>query len=117
MKIRVHAGRAAFTALMVVLITGIAAAVGASWAGLFAAFPVSMFPFLIIMHVAYGPDHARTIVKNFNLGIGALVTYMAVAAVAYPRWGLNPGTLAALAAAVAYLYLFSRFRRFVGPGK
>ncbi|MEN8129216.1 MAG: hypothetical protein ABFS45_03275 [Pseudomonadota bacterium] len=117
LKLQAHAGRAALTTLMVLLITGIAAAVGPSWAGLFAAFPVSMFPFLIIMHLTYGPDHARTIVKNFNLGIGALVTYMAVAALAYPRWGVNPGTLAALASAVVYLFLFSQFRRYLQPGE
>jgi hypothetical protein len=62
--------RAGLAALTILAITGAAATVGPQWAGLFAAFPVALFPLLLIVHRTYGKSHVHTILKNFPRGWG-----------------------------------------------
>lgn len=75
----------------------------ARWAGLLSAFPLTMLPFLIIMHVSYGREAARTVIKHYPAGLGSLMAYALVIALSYPVAGLGWGTLAGFAAATVYL--------------
>jgi hypothetical protein len=99
--------RALLAAGIILVITGAAGAVGTRWAGLFSAFPTTLFPLMIIVHATYGKAHVFTVIKNFPRGLGALILYALSVAVIYPRWGVAAGTLLALAVATAYLAIFS----------
>ncbi|MEW6488225.1 MAG: hypothetical protein AB1578_09970 [Thermodesulfobacteriota bacterium] len=95
--------RGAFAAAVVVAVTTAARWVGPTWAGLFAAFPTTLLPFLVIIHYCYRPEHVNTILKNLPRGLFSLVIYCVAVALLYPPLGLGFGTLAAYALATAYL--------------
>ncbi|MDW7710683.1 MAG: hypothetical protein SCH98_09415 [Deferrisomatales bacterium] len=95
--------RGAFAAAVVLAVTASARWVGPAWAGLFAAFPTTLLPFLVIIHYGYRPEHVHTILKNLPRGLFSLVIYCAAVALLYPRLGVGWGTLAAYALATAYL--------------
>jgi hypothetical protein len=46
-------GRAVFAGAVIVLITSAAKSVGPRWAGLFSAFPITLFPVMVIVHFSY----------------------------------------------------------------
>ncbi|MFH1985590.1 MAG: hypothetical protein ABIL58_27455 [Pseudomonadota bacterium] len=104
---RVLVLRAALATLILLAVTGAAHWVGPRWAGLFSAFPTTLFPLILIIHVSYGRNHVYTIVKNFPRGLGALICYTLVVSLAYPALGLYVGTAAAFAAATGYLVSFA----------
>lgn len=103
MSVSVLLFRAVTAALIVVLITGTAHLVPSSTAGILAAFPISMFPFLILMHRTYGPSKALTVIKHYPTGLGSLMVYATGVAWLYPSQGLLWGTLLSLALATIYL--------------
>ena len=103
--------RATAAAIMVLLITGIASVIGPVWSGLLAAFPVSMVPFLIMMHITYGENQALTIIKNYPAGLGALVIYTLTVYFSYMPLGLGIGTLLSFATATIYLIAYASFLR------
>lgn len=90
----------------VVAITGAAHLIGERWTGVLAAFPVTLFPFLVIIHATYGRAHALTVIKNFPAGMGSLLTYAMAVALTYPRWGVALGTALSFLLATGYLLLF-----------
>ena len=95
--------RAAAATAIVLLITGIADRVGERWAGVLSAFPITLFPFMVILHLTYGAGQVHTVIKNFPLGIGSLVVYTATVALAYPELGIGRGTALGFIAATGYL--------------
>ncbi len=99
--------RAATAAAMVLLITGVAKWVGPEWAGLFSAFPVTLFPLILIVHFTYSDKHVHTIIKNFPTGLGALIIYVLSVSLSYPRLGIYAGTAVSFAAATAYLIAYA----------
>ena len=58
------------------------------------------------MHITYDKAHVHTIIKNFPLGLGALVAYALAVSQLYPPLGIYGGTLAAFAAATLYLLAY-----------
>ncbi|MDD2716430.1 MAG: hypothetical protein PHW04_11130 [Candidatus Wallbacteria bacterium] len=105
--------RAIAAASIILLVTGMAQAVGPEWAGLFSAFPTTLFPLILIVHKTYGVEHVQTILKNVPAGLGSLVLYSLTVSFAYPAIGIYWGTIAAFAAATVYLILFAKFLQFV----
>ena len=112
--------RALLAAFTIVLITGSAKFVGPRWAGLFSAFPITLLPLILIMHLTYDKEHVHTITKNFPLGLGSLIIYSLTISIVYPINGIYVGTLISLAAATAYLFVFRAldglFSRYRGGG-
>jgi len=98
--------RAALATTIIVAITAAAKAVGPAWAGLFSAFPTALFPLMLIVHITYDKAHVHTIIKNFPLGIGSLITYGISVSYLYPAWGVGWGTLAAFGIATVYLLVY-----------
>ena len=98
--------RADLAALIILAVTGAARAVGPAWAGLFAAFPTALFPLILIVHITYDKAHVHTIIKNFPLGLGALIAYALAVSQLYPSLGIYGGTIAAFAAATLYLLAY-----------
>lgn len=95
--------RALAAAAVVLMITGLARMIGERRTGVFSAFPVTLFPLLVILHLTYGPAQVQTIIKNFPAGMGSLLTYVLAVAVSYPRYGVVLGTLLSFLLATAYL--------------
>jgi len=108
--------RAVVAASFIVIITGIAKAVGPTWAGLFSAFPTTFFPVILIIHTTYDRKHVHTIIKNFPIGLGSLVIYSIAVFLSYPAFGIFIGTVLSFAAATLYLllYQFLVYRFFQG---
>lgn len=99
--------RAATAALIVVAISGAAAIIGPRWSGLFAGFPVTLYPMILILHVSYGIAPVHTVIRNFPRGMGALLIYIVMVSFTYPQFGIGVGTLLAFAAATIYLVGYS----------
>ncbi len=97
------AGRALFAALFIVLVTATARVVGPGWAGLFAAFPMTVLPLLLVIHYSYDTAHVHAILKSFPKGLGSLVVYTLSVFSFYPVQGVYLGTLSAYAFATLYL--------------
>jgi len=98
--------RAFLAGFIILLITGTAKFVGARWAGLFSAFPITLLPLILIVHLTYDKEHVHTITKNFPLGLGSLIIYSLSVSIVYPINGIYVGTLISLGAATAYLFVF-----------
>jgi hypothetical protein len=99
--------RASLAAVIIVTIIAAARIVPSSLAGLFSAFPSTVFPLVLIIHRTYGPEQAHTIIKNLPTGLWSLVLYTLTIAFAYPAWGIYWGTLAGYAIATLYLVSFA----------
>jgi hypothetical protein len=95
--------RALLAGFLILIIIGTAKIVGSRWAGLFSAFPSTLFPLILIVHLAYDKTHVHTIIKNFPMGLGSLITYSLCVSIVYPIWGIYTGTAVSLAAASIYL--------------
>lgn len=103
---RVLLARALVAAAVIVVVTGVAEWLGTLWAGLFAAFPFTLLPLLVIVHHTYEREHAHTILKNFSQGLGATICYIPTVWFCYPRFGVGWGTVIALSVAVSYLVIY-----------
>ena len=97
--------RSFFAACSIVLITSTAKLVGPGWAGLFAAFPITMLPFVVIIHFTYDVAHVHVILKNVPKGLGSLIVYSLAVSIAYPIHGIYAGTAIAYGFATLYLIL------------
>jgi hypothetical protein len=95
--------RSLIAGLFVVVITSTAKLVGPRWAGLFAAFPITMLPFVMIIHHTYQPEHVHAILKNVPRGLGSLLVYALAVSLFYPTQGISLGTLFAYGCATAYM--------------
>ncbi len=102
---RVFGLRAGLAAIIVVVITGMGKVVGPQWAGVLSAFPSTLFPLLIIVHLTYDIEHVTTIIKNFPWGLGSIIVYAFIVSLAYPTWGIFSGTVLAFSGATLYLVL------------
>ncbi len=58
--------RAGLAAGIIFLITGLAHVVPSAWAGVMAAFPVTMYPFLVILHLTHGAAPVATVIKHYR---------------------------------------------------
>lgn len=98
--------RAVAAASIIVVVTGLAGTIGEEWTGVLSAFPMTLFPLLVIIHHTYGWPQARTIIKNFPLGMGSLLVYALSVAITYPRYGVALGTFLSFCFATLYLMVF-----------
>ncbi len=103
--------RAGMAAITIWLITASAEWLGPVWAGLFSAFPITFFPFMLIIHLTYGKSLVFTVIKNYPLGLGALICYALTVSQTYATLGIAWGTLVAFAVATCYLVLLSLFMK------
>lgn len=98
--------RAVMAATIILLVTRTAQFVGSRWAGLFSAFPITLFPLILIVNLTYGAKYVHTIIKNFPNGLGALIAYCFTVSIVYPLWGIYYGTAVSFASATAYLLIY-----------
>jgi hypothetical protein len=98
--------RAFLAGFILLIIIATAKLVGHRWAGLFSAFPSTLYPLLLIVHLTYDRAHVHTIIKNFPQGMGSLISYLLCVSIVYPLSGIYIGTAISLAAASVYLLLY-----------
>ncbi len=108
--------RASIATVSILLITGLADVLGPARAGLLAAFPVSFFPLMLILHITWGAGVLSTTIKHYPDGIGALAVYALAVSYLYPLLGLHWGTAVSLLCSVAYLLLYGQIRERVMKG-
>ncbi len=113
LQYKVIAFRAVSAASIVVLVTSIAHLVGTTWAGLFSAFPSTLFPLLLIVHFTYGAKPAQTIIKHVPVGLVALVAYSLTVTVLYPLIGVYIGTVCGFIIATVYLLIYQLTKRWL----
>ena len=100
---RLIVGRLVFTATLVLAVTELANIVGPGWAGVLSAFPVALYPLVLLVHREYGPAPAQTILVNFPYGLWSVIAYALTVSIAYPLYGVIWGTLLGFANATAVL--------------
>lgn len=100
--------RATLAAAIIFLITGLAHVLPPAWAGLLAAFPVTMYPFLVILHLTHGAAPVATVIKHYPAGLGSLLCYALCVSLTYPTLGLALGTLAGFTVATLWLLAWTR---------
>lgn len=101
--------RASLATLSVVLITALASWLAPSQAGLLAAFPVSFFPLMLLLHIRYGAQVLAASIRHYPTGMGALLSYCLTVSYSYPYLGRDIGTLVALVMACVYLLVSHYF--------
>lgn len=103
--------RAGLAAAIILVITGLAHVLPPAWAGVMAAFPFTMFPLLMIVHLAHGRAPVATIIKHFPAGLGSLLCYTLWVSLTYEPLGLVLGTLSGFAVATLWLLGWMRFQQ------
>jgi len=99
--------RAVMAASLVVLITTLAGWLGSRWAGVLSAFPLALYPLLLMAHLQYGSQQAATLLRNFPAGLWSVLGYSLTVAYVYPIHGLFAGTLYGFLVATACLMAFT----------
>lgn len=102
---RLVVGRLFFTAALVLLVTEFAEIVGPNWAGVFSAFPVALYPLVLLLHKEYGAETAQTILGNFPYGLWSVISYALTVSLVYPAYGVIWGTLIGFAVATTVLMM------------
>jgi len=95
--------RAGGAALLVSFISTIAVFLGPAWSGLLMGFPMTLLPTMLIVHLTYSKEHVHAFLGAFPVGIGSMVVYVVAVSETFPRFGVDLGTVSALAAAWTYL--------------
>lgn len=92
--------RMAAGAAMVLAVTAAAEALGSTWTGLVAAFPVMSIVLAVFSHRASGPGFTATLLRSMVPGFYAYLTYCLVMALALPAAGAGWSVAAATLGAV-----------------
>ena len=107
--------RASGAAFLVSVVSSLAVVLGPAWGGLLLAFPMTLLPTMLIIHLTYSAAHVHAILSAFPIGLGSGIVYIVAVSVTFPRFGVVWGSLSALAAAWAYFIVlplvFSMARR------
>jgi hypothetical protein len=102
--------RAGLAAGIIFVITGLAHVLPPAWAGVMAAFPFTMYPLLMILHLTHGRAPMATVVKHFPAGLGSLLCYALCVSLTYDSLGLIAGTLIGFGVATLWLLGWMRVR-------
>ena len=97
--------RASGAAFFVSVISSLAVELGPTWGGLLIAFPMTLLPTMLIIHLSYSKEHVQAMLSAFPIGLGSVIVYIVVIGETFPRYGITMGTICALVAAWAYLIL------------
>ena len=103
--------RAGMATAAILLITGIAGHVGEQWTGILTAFPITLYPLILVIHITYTGSEIAAVLKHVPMGLGGVVSFCVTAAFSLPAMGMFWGTLIAYVAAAAYLLTFSQLSR------
>lgn len=88
-------------AALTLAVTALAAAIGPSWSGMFAVFPVISIVMAVFSQRASGPAFATILLKAMIRGLYAFTSFCLVLAVLLPQQGVTVSFLAAVAITLA----------------
>ena len=112
---KVLAFRAGMAATVIVIITSIAGQVGPQWTGILTAYPITLLPLILVLHITYTGAEVAAVLKHVPFAMGSVTSFCLTIVFAVPAFGLGWGILLAYGAAAAYLLAFSvisrQFRR------
>lgn len=98
--------RAGFSATIVLLVTGMAELLGSQWSGIFATFPTTVLPSVVVLQHHYGSEPVKTLFREFPLGLLAIIVFSLSISMSYPYCGVYLGTLLSYIVATGYLILY-----------
>lgn len=107
--------RAIIASTIILFVINLAGIVGPKWAGLFSAFPTTLFPLILITHYTYEKKYVHTIIKNVPYGILSVVMYSIGVFYLYPLIGVYAGTFVSYLLVI--LYIFSYFSCLAKPSR
>ena len=119
---RVHFGlgvalfRAGTATLAILIISGIAGLVGPQWTGIFAAYPLTLFPLIVVIHAAYTGEQVAAMLKHIPLGLGSVISFCVTVTYAVPAVGLALSVVAGYVVSLIYLVVLSCITRVRVPG-
>lgn len=103
--------RALFAGLVVAGVTLSADMLGPAWGGLLSAFPGTILPVLVLLHLAHGHEVTDSVVKHSWSGFSSTGVYAFMVANLYPVWGVWAGTATSLAGATLVALVLNLARR------
>lgn len=80
-------------------------------AGLFSAFPTTVFPTLIIITLSHGREYANSIVRNIPKGHWFIIIYVILINILYPSIGYLWGSISSITLTFSLLLLYILFQR------
>lgn len=95
--------RAATATSAILIVTGVARTVGPQWTGILTAYPLTLFPLIIVLHTAYKGEHIAAVLKHVPLGLASVLAFCVTVAYALPAFGLAFGVLAGYGVAFCFL--------------
>ncbi len=107
----VLAFRAGMATSVILLITGIAAAVGPQWTGILTAYPITLLPVILVLHITYAGGEVASVLKHVPAGLGSVISFCFTVHYSVPVWGLAAGITAGYGVAFAFLLLISKVSR------
>ena len=107
--------RAGIAASCIVTITIAPAELGAGLSGLLSAFPATILPTLLIVHLTYDTKHVHTIIKNVPHGMFSIIIFSVLISLSYPLLGIFLGTMLAFLGSTAYLMVYWQVYQRIRP--
>ena len=89
------------------LITGIASNIGAQWTGILTAYPLTLLPLILVLHITYTGSEIAAVLKHVPMGLGGVVSFCVTASYSLPAFGLGWGVILSYVAAFSYLLAYS----------
>ncbi len=80
-------------------------------AGLFTAFPSTLFPLLLIIDLTYTREDANSIIKNVPSGLFSLIIFSFMVSFTFPLFGVVAGLLIAYAVSIIYSLIYLIIKR------
>ena len=103
--------RALFAGLVVAGVTLAADTLGPAWGGLLSAFPGTILPVLVLLHLAHGHEVTDSVVKHSWSGFSSTGVYAFLIVNLYPIWGVWIGTATSLVGAALVALVLNLLRR------
>jgi hypothetical protein len=102
--------RAAAAGTTISLVTGFARLMGSSWSGIISAFPVMMFPLMIVLHYEDGDKAYPGIVYSYAYSIPNLLVFYLCLYFLLPRIGINISYIILYCLSACILWLLNKLR-------
>ncbi len=97
--------RIILTAILFLFVTYIPKIAPINIAGIFSAFPSTLFPLLVIVHLNHSSNQARTILKNTPSGLSSIVIFCVTINFTYPFFGVLLGTFISFMFCMIYVVI------------
>ncbi len=108
---KVLAFRAGMATVVIIIITSIAGQVGPQWTGLLTAYPITLLPLILVLHITYTGAEVAAVLKHVPFAMGSVTSFCLAIVFMVPAFGLGLGILMAYGAAATYLLAFSVISR------